>query len=144
MPTTPASFLRSRAMTSSAVASRSPRGFRVMNMRPLLTVDAPMPPPMKEANRGHRRVVQDDLRHLLLQLLHGDEGDILGGVGSAHDDAGVLLREEAFRHGEVKQDCGHERQEPHAEGEEVMAQHPLEPGFIMTQEPVEGRLEGRE
>ena len=77
-------------------------------MRPLLTVEPPKPPPMNDAMRGHRRVVEDDPGHLLLQLLHGGEGDVLGGVGGAEDDAGVLLREEALGHDAVK----HERWPP--------------------------------
>ena len=66
-------------------------------MRPRLL---PPPPRPRAADRGadvrHRRVGQHDVERLRLQLRHRLEGDVGGGLGRAHDEAGVVLGEHAL------------------------------------------------
>src|SRR6187200_21250 len=95
MPPTSRSLGRSRLMTCCDVTlPRSDGGFRLMNIRPLLTVPPTAPPPATPADRradiGHSRIGQHDPCGALLQLLHGFKRDIRRGAGAAEDQAGVV------------------------------------------------------
>ncbi len=50
------------------------------------------------------RILQDDVRQRPLAFGHGLEGDGLIGLGDALDQAGILHREETFRHHDIEQD----------------------------------------
>ena len=46
--------------------------------------------------RGDGRILGDDVAERLLLVHHVGERDVLGGLGDAGDEAGILLREEAL------------------------------------------------
>ena len=62
------------------------------------------PAPTKLATAGHRRVGAHDVGGLGLQGAHARDGDALRGLGHRDDHAGVLQRQEAFRHHDVEED----------------------------------------
>ena len=80
----------------------------------------------RHRHRVDRRVGLDDRAELLLQLDHLREGNVLRRFGSAEQNAGVLLREEALGNDDEqidgRDDGGEEDQQRH----EAMAQHDIE------------------
>ena len=93
-PSTFSSFGRSRAMICWALASRSLRGFSVMNMRPVLS--ALPPPPTEHRDAGDVGIGLHDLAEFLLMPLHVGEGNVLRRFGRRRDQAVILLREKAL------------------------------------------------
>ena len=94
------------------------------------------------ADRRDRGILQQRVDQRLLALGHGRVGDILGRLGQAENQPGVLLGKEALgnRHVEVAgQDDGAEH---HQQGDETMPQHDLEAGFIEREQAVEAALIG--
>ena len=54
-------------------------------------------PPRISVHVRHRRIGLDDRHHLLHREVHERERSVLRALHAAHDRAGVLLGEEAFR-----------------------------------------------
>ena len=111
MPGTSDSFPRSRR--DNLVSAHLPFRARFQGNEHAAVVDRRTAPARADerSQRRYRRIGEDNPGDFLLQLRHRGERDVLGGVGRAHDDAGVLLGEEALGHGPVKDDRGHQRQE---------------------------------
>ena len=55
----------------------------------------------ERANGVHRLIGQNNSRHLILHLCHCRKRHVLRRIGAAHHDAGILLREKAFGHGDI-------------------------------------------
>src|SRR6266496_1303006 len=125
MPGTEATRLRSRSITSPALALRCSRGLSVMESRPLFVVG----------------FVHDGLGELALAGHHALEGDVGRSLRDADEQAGVLLREEALRHHDGEDDGERERPDGDGERERLVRQHPLQRAVVEGDHPVEGALE---
>jgi hypothetical protein len=101
MPLTLASCGRSRAMISSADPAAADRRSPARDVR----------------------VLRDDVGDRLLQTGHFGEGDILRRLGQTGDAAGILLREEAFRHLDIEIAGRQDREDEGGEGDAAVSQH---------------------
>ena len=121
IPVRPKSFGRRLSMTSSALSFRSLRGLRRMNIRPELL--APMPPTAetKDSTFGSSWMI---LATAVLVIGHGVEGDALGRLGDADDQAGVLAREEALGDPDEQDDGQDEDERPRRPGSAAGASGP--------------------
>ena len=106
MPSTFDSAGRSRLITSPTLSPRSASGFRVIWMRPLLSVVFVPSMPMNDEMLATAGSCRDDAAERALTLGHRVERDVLRRLGDAQDDARVLDREQPLRHRDVE----HERQ----------------------------------
>jgi len=89
-----ASLGRSRAITSVELTERSPKGFRLINIRPLLPL-LPVPPIFPDGGR-----MAGSLRTISIAcccLRHKSSKEIfLGSLREAVENPGILLREESL------------------------------------------------
>src|SRR5580700_7490779 len=105
MPDIWASLGCRRVITAVALILRVSSGFRLIRMRPLLSVVLVPSTPMKD-DRLSTAVLQDHLRELLLLARHFSERYGLRGLGNSLDHSRVLNGKEAFRN-LVEQQDGH-------------------------------------
>ena len=104
MPAICISFGRSRAITSSLLMPRSASGLSATVSWPRLMLDQPEVMPMVLPTLCDGRVGEQDVDDALLPLRHRVEADVGAGLGAAHEQAGVLDRQEALRHDAVELD----------------------------------------
>ena len=82
-------------MMTSAI-SRPERSPSVIERRPVFGVAFVPSAPMNDATLRTPRLLAHDVRDLLLELHHLRERDVRGRLRHGRDEAGVLVREEAF------------------------------------------------
>ena len=88
----------------------------------------------------HIRVLAHDVGDDALAFDHRLERDGLRGVGHADDQAGVLLRQQAFGHDDVQPDRGDQGGDGDRQGQRLMLQHPLQAAVVPVEHPFEHPL----
>src|SRR5258705_3985416 len=93
-----------------------------------------------DADRSHSRILRHDVSERADVAHHLGEGNILRPFRGADDEAGILLRKEAFwyRHEEIP--CGQQRRDEYGERGSVMAQREIESPAISREEAIETAL----
>ena len=116
-------------MISSALACRWLCGFSVMKKRPVFSPRAAARTD-RRGEAGDVRIPGDDGGKRLLLFHHAGERNVLCGLGDAGDQAGILLREEAFGDRDIEKHGGADRQQQHAEHKRLVAKHPFKAAVI--------------
>ncbi len=111
-----------------------------MAIRPLLSVVLIPSVPMKEDDTVDGGIAQDDVGQLLLLCHHRAERNILGRLGDALDDAGVLHREEAFGDNNIEEDREHQGAQRHQQRDALVAQDHAQRAPVESDHAVEDVL----
>ena len=90
-------------MIALAFSLRSLTGFRLMSMRPLLSVMFAAVDADERGQADDVRVLEDHRGHRRLAARHLGEGHRLRRLGDGLDDAGVLHREESLGNEDVEE-----------------------------------------
>ena len=96
----------------------------------MLTVAFTVPAPTEADTLATSGSLPDDVGNRVDALHHRLERNALGGIGYADDHAGVLLRQQTFRHDDVEQNGRDERDDRDDQNESLMRQHPAQPAFV--------------
>ena len=129
-------------MISTAVSSRSSRGFNVISMRPLLSVDVDAVDADERGEAGDVAIFEDRIRQRLLSPRHLGEGDVLARGGDALDRARVLQREKALRDLDILQAGRRQRQKRDDQGQSLVIEHPPEPAVVFVDDGLKAALGG--
>ena len=89
----------------------------------------------------HRRILADDLGDLALALGHRVERNVRLRLGDRQHEAGVFLREEALRNGDIEPDRADDGRECHHQHDRLVGQHPVERPFVALEPELEGAFE---
>ena len=102
-PATPRALLRKSSMIVASDVVRWPSGFRLISIRPVLSVVLAPSTPMKRGQAGDVGILEQDARRPAAAGSHPGVGDRLAGLGDGLDEAGVLGREQALGDDHVEQ-----------------------------------------
>ena len=92
-----------------ALIFRSSSGFRLIRMRPLLSVVLVPSTPMNDDKLSTAGSFKITCGERLLPFGHRGERNVLRGVGNAVNYAGVLHGKKSLRHDDVEQNCQDQR-----------------------------------
>ncbi|CNT97015.1 Uncharacterised protein [Salmonella enterica subsp. enterica serovar Bovismorbificans] len=73
----------------------------------------------------HRRIVANNFHKILQLAAHGLERDALVSLNTAHQHAGILLRKECFRDGDIKPDVQRNGAKKYHPDKTRMVKHPF-------------------
>jgi len=89
----------------------------------------------RSGNAGDVRILPHDFGNGVDAFHHGLEGNILRGIGHAHDHARVLLRQQSLGDDDVKENRRHQGEEGDIQDETLMREHPAQAAFVPIAEP---------
>ena len=96
----------------------------------MLTVALTVPAPTEAETLATSGIFSDNVGNRVHAFHHRLERNILGGIRYADDDAGVLLRQQAFRARDVEQNRRDQRDDRDDKDEALMRQHPAQSAFV--------------
>ena len=89
----------------------------------------------------NRRIVQENLRALVLDLGHRGKRGVLARLHRRKNEPGILLGKKSLRDHHVQEAGQHHQPERHQQYWQLVAEGPLQPAVIAVAQPLEAALE---